>query len=72
MRTPQPSKSPFAAKSLRTIEHDPNSLMEALNDQLLEKSLRENMTPDPQLGVSNFHITDLLERSIILGAAERE
>lgn len=30
-----------------------------------------NASPS-QLGVSNFHITDLLERSIIIGAAERE
>ena len=95
-------KSPFAAKSLRTIDQSPNSIFEGVIDvnhqgigdmsnKLFDNSqpsmlqslnlstsepvaanqdMSQMLSPSPAL--TNFHITDLLERSIIKGAKERE
>lgn len=92
-------QSPFATKSLRTIDPNPNSVLEAIhggNNQAtgnVSSNLFENSHPSmlqsldasPSLpsfaqgglgqatpALTNFHIADLLERSIIVGAKERE
>ena len=95
-------RSPFATKSLRTIDPTPNSILETVQDaqnqavgdmshKLFDNSqpsmtrsldmspsvpsvahhgLGQMISPSPAL--TNHHITDLLERSIIKGAKERE